>query len=60
VWERRGEWRRVEEKREKVRKWTDVYLHPVHKCLYPIHLVGFARWTPPLNVKVFTNKLECR
>jgi hypothetical protein len=27
VWERRGKWRRIEERRGKVRKWTDVPLH---------------------------------
>jgi hypothetical protein len=27
VWERREKWRRMEERRGKVRKWTDVPLH---------------------------------
>jgi hypothetical protein len=29
VWERRGEYRRVEEKRGKVRKWMDVPLYRI-------------------------------
>jgi hypothetical protein len=27
MWERRGKWRRMEERRGRVRKWTDVPLH---------------------------------
>jgi hypothetical protein len=32
VWERRGKWRRMEERRGKVRKQTDVPLHYVCDC----------------------------
>jgi hypothetical protein len=43
VWERGGEYRRVEEKRGKVRKQMDVPLHPQHcRLLPPTHLLRIS------------------
>jgi hypothetical protein len=53
VWERRGEYRRVEEKRGEVRKWMDVPLHIlidflsiffefIHSLFISIHILDYS------------------